>query len=95
MDSHLTMKSASEYMIETGLSLYVIALSTPTTEILNEHFGLHVDPYKLQENRYMYESVEDALRRGCNQIGIPLAYFDRMLFHFTGKDAISFILEDL
>jgi thermostable 8-oxoguanine DNA glycosylase len=95
LKTHLTMKSASEYMIETGLSIDVIALSTQTAKILNGHFGLHVDPYKLQENRYIYESVEDGLRQGCNQIGIPLAYLDRMLFYFSEKDAISFILEDL
>ncbi|MBS3776160.1 MAG: hypothetical protein KGY70_13280, partial [Bacteroidales bacterium] len=64
-------------------------------DVLRENFGLEVERHKLQDTKYIYESVEDGLRRGCEQIGIPLAYLDRMIYHFSQKDAISFILEDL
>ena len=94
-NSYLKLKSASEYMIEVGLSIDVIGLNRPVADVLMNHFGLQVYRYKLQNTKYIYESVEEGLRRGCEQVGIPLAYFDRMLTHFIGKDAISFILEDL
>jgi thermostable 8-oxoguanine DNA glycosylase len=94
-NSHFKLKSASEYMIDVGLSIDVISLNVRTAEILGDHFGLKVDRHKLQDTKYIYESVEDGLRNGCNQIGIPLAYLDRMFYHYGEKDAISFILEDL
>jgi thermostable 8-oxoguanine DNA glycosylase len=94
-NSYFKLKSASEYMIEVGMSIDVIGLNTGITDVLRENFGLEVDRHKLQDTKYMYESVEDGLRRGCEQIGIPLAYLDRMIYHYSQKDAISFILEDL
>ncbi|MCF8335601.1 MAG: hypothetical protein K9H65_03265 [Bacteroidales bacterium] len=94
-NSYFKLKSASEYMIEVGLSIDVIGLNTRIADILGYHFGLRVSRSKLQNTRYIYESVEGGLRQGCEQIGIPLAYLDRMLFHFSEKDTISFILEDL
>lgn len=92
---YLKLKSASELMIDTGLSIDVIALNSRIAGILADHFGLEADHHKLQNTRYLYESVEDGLRRGCNRLGIPLAYLHRMLFRFSGKDTISFILENL
>jgi thermostable 8-oxoguanine DNA glycosylase len=89
------LKSASEFMIETGLSIGVIALSTRVVNVLKDLFGLQLDSNKIQDTRTIYESVESALGGGCERIGLPLAYFDRMLFHYSGKDSISFILEDL
>ncbi len=94
-NSYFKLKSASEYMIDVGLSIDVISLNVRTAEILREHFGLKVDRHKLQDTKYIYESVEAGLRQGCNQIGIPLGYLDRMLFYYGEKDSISFILEDL
>ena len=94
-NSYFKLKSASEYMIDVGLSIDVIGLNTRMADILRDHFNLDVERHKLQETKYIYESVEEGLRSGCNQVGIPLAYFDRMLNHYSEKDAISFILEDL
>ncbi|MFW6100113.1 MAG: hypothetical protein ACOC90_01905 [Bacteroidota bacterium] len=92
---YFKLKSASEYMIDVGLSIDVIGLNTQVTDMLREHYELQVDRHKLQNTKYLYESVEEGLRRGCEQVGIPLAYLDRMLTHFSEKDAISFLLEDL
>ncbi|MGM0573052.1 MAG: hypothetical protein ACQESL_04740, partial [Bacteroidota bacterium] len=92
---YFRFKSASEYMIVYGISIDVMALDSRSVDILKHHFGLKVDSHKLQNTRYLYESVENGLRRGCEQIGIPLAYLDRMLFHYSAKNAVSFILEDL
>ena len=94
-NSYFKLKSASEYMIDVGLSVDVIGLNTRIADILREHFDLDVDRHKIQDTKYIYESIEEGLRSGCDQVGIPLAYFDRMLSHYSEKDAVSFILEDL
>ena len=92
---HFKLKSASDFMIENGLSLDVIALNTRIGEVLNEHFGLNLDNQKIQNSRAIYESIENALRKMCDKIGIPLAYLSKMLFYYSEKDTISYILEDL
>jgi len=92
---HLKMKSASGFMIENGLAIDVIAISTRIWEVLNKHFDLRLDNRKIQSSRKTYLAIEDALRKACGHIGIPLAYLSRMLFQYSEKDTVSFILEDL
>ncbi|MFO8236208.1 MAG: hypothetical protein R6U04_12485 [Bacteroidales bacterium] len=91
---NLKLKSASGFMVEKGLSLDVIAISTRVGDILKQHFDLNIDNQKIQSSRKLYETIESSLRQGCNKIGIPLAYLSRMLFHYSEKDTITYILED-
>ncbi|MGM0496800.1 MAG: hypothetical protein ACQESJ_02695 [Bacteroidota bacterium] len=92
---HFKLKSASGFMVENGLSLDVIAINTRIGEVLNQHFDLNLENRKIQSSRKIYVAVENALRKACGQIGVPLAYFSRMLFQYSDKDTISFILEDV
>jgi len=92
---HFRLKSASDFMIDVGLSHDVIALDTRVGNILKKHFNLNMDINKVQGNLKVYTSIEQALRQACEKINITLAQLDRMLFKFSGKDAISFIAEDL
>lgn len=87
-------RTASEYMVETGLSVDVIGLDFNAVNVLQKHLRMKIADHKFENNREIYESVEQNLRDACAQIGIPLAYFHRML-DFTRKDTISFILNDL
>lgn len=92
---HFKLKSASGFMIENGLSIDIMAISTKIGEVLNHHFDLNLDNRKIQSSRKTYLNIEEALRKACSHIGIPLAYLSRMLFQYSDKDTISFILEDL
>lgn len=92
---HFELKSASDFMINVGLSHDVIALDTRVVGILNKYFYLNVDTNKVQGNEKIYTSIEQALRQACKKINISLAHLDRMLFKFSNKNAISFIVEDL
>ncbi len=92
---HFKIKSASGFMIENGLSIDIIEISTRIGEVLNRHFNLNLDHRKIQTSRKTYEIIENALRKACNRLGIPLACLSRMLFYYSEKDTISYILEDL
>lgn len=92
---HFMLKSASGFMIENGVSIDVIAISSRIGEVLNQHFDLNLDNRKIQSSRKTYLAIEEALRKACIHIGIPLAFLSRMLFQYSEKDTISFILEDL
>ena len=91
---YFKLKSVSDFMIEVGLSHDVIAFDTRVVNILKKHFGLNVGVDKVQGNKAIYESIESALRRACGTISISLAQLDRILFRFSNKNAITFILED-
>jgi hypothetical protein len=82
-------------MIENGLSLNVMAINTRIGEVLNHHFRLNLTNHRIQSNKRIYESVETSLRKGCDKMGVPLAYLSRMLYNYSEKDTISYILEDL
>jgi thermostable 8-oxoguanine DNA glycosylase len=92
---HFKLKSASDFMIENGLSLNVMAINTRIGEVLNHHFRLNLTNHRIQSNKRIYESVETSLRKGCDKMGVPLAYLSRMLYNYSEKDTISYILEDL
>jgi thermostable 8-oxoguanine DNA glycosylase len=92
---HFKLKSASEFMIENGLSIDVMGFNTRIVEVLTEHFNLNVDNQKVQSSKRIYESVENALRIATRKMGVPLSYMSRMLYHYSDKDTISYILEDL
>ncbi|MGM0531295.1 MAG: response regulator [Bacteroidota bacterium] len=90
----LNFRTASEYMIDTGLSVDVIGLDMKVLSVMQRHLRLKVNATKLEKNREAYEFVEYNLRNACEQIGIPLAYLHKM-FKFSQIDSISFILSDL
>jgi len=92
---YFKLKSTSDFMIDTGLSDDVIALDTRVVGILKEHFNLNLNLNRVQNNKAIYESIESALRKACGELGISLAQLDRMLFRFSNKNAITFVLEDL
>jgi len=92
---HFKLKSASDFMIDVGLSHDVVALDTRIVNILKKYFDLNVGLSKVQGERKVYISIEQALRQACKKISISLAQLDRMFFNYTGKNAISFIIEDL
>ncbi len=92
---HFKLKSASDFMIENGLSIDVMSINTRIGEVLNHHFRLNLTNQRIQSNKRIYESVENSLRKGCENMGVPLAYLSRMLYKYSEKDTISYILEDL
>jgi len=92
---YFKLKSASDFMIKVGLSHDVIALDTRIVGVLNNYFGLNLNVNRVQSNKIAYESIERLFRDACKKIKIPLAHLDRILFKFSGKNAIAFILEDL
>ena len=94
-NTYFKLKSASDFMIEVGLSHDVIAFDTRIVNILKKHFDLNVSVDKVQGNKDIYESIEDALRQSCGVLDISLAQLDRLLFRFNNKNVITFILEYL
>ncbi|MFW5944408.1 MAG: response regulator [Bacteroidota bacterium] len=90
----LNFRTASEYMIDTGLSVDVIGLDAKTISLLQKQLRLRLNDHNPEKNRERYESLEDTLRNACERIGIPLGYLHKML-KFSRKDSISFILNDL
>lgn len=92
---HFKLKSASDFMIENGLSIDVMAINTRIGEVLNHHFRLNLTNHRIQSSKRIYESVENCLRKGCEKMGVPLAYLSRMLYNYSEKDTVSYILEDL
>ncbi|MBS3771868.1 MAG: response regulator [Bacteroidales bacterium] len=87
-------RTASEYMIDTGLSVDVMGMDMRIIGILRNHLRLKVNGNKLEKNREVYEFVEHNMRHACERAGIPLAYLHKML-KFSQKDSISLILNDL
>ena len=87
-------RTASEFMIDIGLSVDVIGLDMRIISVLQRHLRLKIKDTKFENNKEVYESIENNLRHACEQIGIPLAYLHKML-KFSRKDSISFILNDL
>jgi thermostable 8-oxoguanine DNA glycosylase len=86
------LKSASDFMINTGLSHDVIALDVRVVGVLRRYLGFNLAPGKVQSRRAVYLSVEDALRGACERSGHSLAHLDRVLFKFSAMSALEFAL---
>lgn len=86
------MKSASDFMIELGLSDDVIAIDTRIIGILRKHFSYNLDLGKVQSNKQIYLSLEETLRSMCKKMKIQLGLLDRMLYKYANMDVISFLL---
>lgn len=95
MHPHFKLKSASDFMIKTGLSNDVIALDTRIVGVLQKHFHLSVDVNKVQKSKEIYISIERSLRDACKRLDLSLACLDRALFKFSGTTAVDFILCDI
>ena len=86
------LKSASDFMITTGLSDDVMALDTRVVGALRRYFGYTTPVGLVQSKPEVYLSVERALRSACAEIGKPLALLDRAIFQLAGRSALDFIL---
>jgi thermostable 8-oxoguanine DNA glycosylase len=86
------MKSASDFMINAGLSHDVIALDVRVVGVLQRYLGYNLAPGNVQSRRRVYLSVEDALRGACERSSHSLAHLDRVLFKFSAMSALEFAL---
>jgi len=88
------MKSISDFMITIGAAKDFIAFDTRVVGLLNEHLGLGVELDEIQYDEYLYKAIERKLKDVCSELGIELRLLDRMLFRFSEKSAIEYILEN-
>ncbi len=86
------LKSASDFMITTGLSHDVVALDTRVVGALRKYLGYNLKVGHVQGRREVYHSVESALRDACEAHEAKLARLDRVLFQFSGISALDFAL---
>jgi len=86
------LKSASDFMINVGLSHDVIALDTRVVGILQKYLGYNLTPQHIQSHRGLYLSLEAALREFCREQNISLALLDRLLFRFSNLGAIELVV---
>lgn len=87
------LKSASDFMISTGLSHDVIALDTRVVGVLRRYFGFNHEASTVQGRPSLYFSVEQALRETCQEAGRTLALLDRILFRYRGVSTLEFVIE--
>ena len=83
------LKSASDFMIDVGLSHDVIALDTRIVGILRRYLGYNLTLSQIQSHRGRYLSLEAALRERCDRQGISLALLDRLLFRLGNIGAMD------
>lgn len=87
------MKSASDFMINVGLSRDVVALDIRVVGVLGNYFGLKTKVGEIQRRPELYEAIEDELRRACRRHRAELGVLDRVIFQMTGKTALEFEIE--
>ncbi len=87
------LKSASDFMISTGLSDDVIALDVRIVGVLAKYLQYGRTAAQVQSSRKDYLSLEVALRSVCEEAGISLAKLDRLLFQFSAMNALDYVLE--
>jgi len=87
------LKSASDFMISTGLCHDVVALDTRVVGVLQRNFGFNLEAAVVQGRPELYLSVEQALREVCDEAGESLARLDRILFQFSGGSTLEFVVE--
>lgn len=84
------MKSVSDLMIEIGMAKNLIAFDSRIVGLFRSHFDLNIEA--IQSNA-LYRNIEKKLREVCEEIVIPLSLLDRILFRFSGKSVVEYILE--
>lgn len=84
-------KSASDFMIGTGLSQDVIALDTRIIGVLKDNFDDCEDlrANTVQSKPQLYLAIESAIRKACEANRCTVGRFDRLLFQFSGMRLIS------
>ena len=87
------LKSASDFMISTGLCHDVVALDARVVGVLQRYFDFNHQASAVQGRPELYFSVEQALREVCNEAGESLARLDRVLFQFSGISTLEFVIE--
>lgn len=83
------LKSASDFLINVGLSDDVIALDTRVVGALRKHFGFNLRVAVVQARQPVYLSIEAALRDACTHLGVRLAELDRTIFQLAGRSALG------
>lgn len=86
------LKSASDFMIEVGLSHDVIALDTRVVGVLQKYFGYNMSPSQIQGSERLYNSLEEAFRQICSRHGFSLAILDRVLFRYSVVSAFELMV---
>ena len=88
------LKSASDFLIGTGLSHDVIALDTRVIGTLRRHLSYNLTAGQVQGSRAVYASVESALREICKSNRISLGFLDRLLFNHAGRPFVDVIAQN-
>lgn len=86
------LKSASDFMISSGLSDDVVALDSRIIGLFNRYFEYRHPKTKVQANKMLYLSIENSLRNECRKRNVSLAYLDRVLFQLSGLNAIDYVI---
>ena len=87
------MKSVSDFMINIGAAKGFMAFDTRVVGLLKEHFGLNVDLDDIQYDETLYKAIEQKLRDVCQELGVELSLLDRILFCFSEKSVLEYVLE--
>jgi thermostable 8-oxoguanine DNA glycosylase len=88
------MKSVSDFMITIGAAKGFIAFDTRVVGLLKKLFGLNMELDDIQYDKTLYEAIERKLRDVCEELGVELSLLDRILFRFSEKSAVEYILEN-
>jgi thermostable 8-oxoguanine DNA glycosylase len=89
---HFGRKSASDFMVGTGLSRDVLAIDQRVVGFLNTYLSYPDKFNRVQGSRGWYLSIEAALRDVCEEARISVAHLDQILFKFSGLSSIAFFL---
>lgn len=89
----LSLRCASDFMIEVGLSHDVIALDTRVLAALRTWFGCEVPTTVVQSRDAVYASIEAALRDACARLDARVGELGRTLAQLSGKTALEFLME--
>jgi len=85
------LKSVSDFMISVGISHDVIALDTRVVGVFKKYLNYNLSPGRVQSNRSIYFSVENALRDFCTSHNFSLALLDRVLFQFSSMTVFELL----
>lgn len=86
------LKSASDLMLNVGLSHDVIALDVRVVGALRRYFKYERKAAQVQGQPAVYLSVEQSLREVCASHGASLGLLDRVLFQFGGMSVLEFAM---
>jgi thermostable 8-oxoguanine DNA glycosylase len=85
------MKSASDFMVDLGLSHDVIALDLRIVGFLNTYLDFDQKVEKIQSNKKFYTLIESSLRKECEKLNIKLSVLDRIIFNYLNISAFDYM----